>query len=180
MSLLAVRDRIVSTLKAGVPGLRSVVPHAGRFTAEDLSRYSQQAPVGIVSCLAASKIDEEGGSVTPHARWAAFVLTRDTPNSKRHDAAIAFAQAILLEVAGNRWGLEGVHRPAALQLENLYAGPIDKAGVALWAVTWIQAVDLELTDAAALAALTKVHADYDLAPADGTIAAADDVTLEAP
>lgn len=175
-AIIDVRDAIVATIKEAIPGLRMVVGHAGRFdTAEELLRIITQAPAVLVSCLAVNRVDEQGGVLCPEVRWVAYVVTRDAPKLKKDVSAVAIIEQLVRVIAGNRWGIDGTHRPRGITGENLYSGAIDSLGVAIWAVPWQQGLDLP-ADAADLPDLVCLHTDFDLAPGDGSA----DVEGEAP
>ena len=56
---------------------------------------------------------------------------------------------LLLLLPRARWGFfsaPGIGAAEQVRAANLYSGEVDKAGVALWAVTWRQALRLEAAD----------------------------------
>lgn len=146
MSILQMRDQIAGAIKEAVPALRASTPHGGRFNLQELRRYAVSAPCILVACLGAPKITEEGSQLVAKLRWAAFVLARDTKGQSRGAEALLLVEALLGVIRGNRWELEHAHRPESLRAENLYSGKLDTHGVALWAITWEQSLDLEVLD----------------------------------
>ena len=50
---------------------------------------------------------------------------------------------LLQIIDSNDWGSDDVvEDPANIKAQNLYSGTIDKTGVAMWAITWIQKIRL--------------------------------------
>ena len=73
-------------------------------------------------------------------RLAAFVITADKRRLPKEEAALALVEALLALINGHRWGLSAITAAQNVKAENLFSGRVDKQGVALWAVTWDQAI----------------------------------------
>lgn len=178
MSLSALRAAVVADLAAAVPELRTCAAHGGRFGLPDLKRVAARAPAVLVACLGVVDAVAGHGDTVVMARWAAFVLVTDRPGAARDEGALLLVAEVLRRLAGNRFGDAAENIPRELRAENLYSGPLDQQGVALWGVTWRQPVSLA-ADTGALADFLRFYADYDLAAPDGQIDATDHVTLPA-
>jgi hypothetical protein len=153
---------------ATIPGLRSVAGHGGTFTLEDVKRISVEAPclrVAITGCEPAKR-GSDGQSVLP-LNVAVVIVAKDQAQqgvgrTTRDVAALALASAVLLRVAGNRFDLSGVSQPEDLRAANEYSGSLDNTGVALWQVTWRQAIGLGPVDADVIPALSQLWINDEL------------------
>lgn len=171
MSLLSYREAIVADIKAAIPTLRTVETHRGRFdSAAEIKRYGLAAPAVLIAITAGDPAPIASGTLRIDAGVALYVITRDQPQLARDAGALAIVEALLRHAQDNLWRDAALAAPKNFRAANLYAGAIDKLGVALWAVTFDQAVEIEPTlDPATLAAFEIFHQDTDIAPADGDI-----------
>lgn len=178
MSLITLRDAIAAELAAAIPELKTCEGHGGRFDLQELRRVAAKAPAVFVACLGFGDAEEEGDT-TAELSWAAYVVTKDAPGKPRDEAALAIAQALAVHIPGNRWGLDDAEgRPEGIRGQNLYSDRLDKQGVAMWAISWRQRMNLGgAVDSAELAAFVTFHAEHSMAPGDGEPAATDEVTL---
>jgi len=172
MSMLAQRQAIVDDLKAALPGV-TVTSHRGRFdNAAEIQRFALKAPQVLVACVGFKPVSPGGGMVQLRGRWVVFVITKDAPKLERDAGALALAETIERRIEENTWGLDSLSAPTDIDARNLYAGQIDKLGVALWAVTFDQVDSSPAVDQATLDTLgvfATFHQDIDVAPADGQI-----------
>ncbi|BBF92360.1 phage protein Gp37 [Blastochloris tepida] len=138
-SLLDLLDAVVDGLAAKVPQLKSVEAHGGTFDEAEIRRFSAAAPAAKVAILGTGRWqrDHSGRFVIP-VRLVVVVATRDGADAKRDRRALALVMAIAAALDGNRWGLDQVGRPDAIEAESLYSGAIDKTGLGLWQIAWTQ------------------------------------------
>jgi hypothetical protein len=174
MSTLALRSAIVSAIDDGIPTLKTCQAHGGKFDLKELMRWAVQAPAVLVSVLGGN-IQREGGANVIDLRVAAFIVTPGSSASHRDAAVLTIVDAIAALACNNAWDYSQASAPQNIKCENLYAGDIDQKGVALWAVTWTQNVDVGEIDASELDDLKTVWAQWDLAPADGILDAEDNI-----
>lgn len=182
MTLNEVREAIKSTLAddAALAALKvDVRTHRGRFTFDDLQTVAARPLSVLVSCLAVKRAELQAGQVDCRCVWGAFVTAADKPQLGRDAAALAILTRLLLTIPGNSWGLE-LTAPEQIEAVNLYAGRTDEKGLAIWAITWEQVVELSLTDADSIDDFLHFHADWDLADPDEQYEATDDVILPGP
>lgn len=178
MSVLDVRATIVQQLQTKLPKGVQVAPHGGRFdSVEEIKRYITKGPAVLVACVRIPLSNPGAGKVMLPAGWAIFVLTKDVPGALRDQGAIALAEAVVLQVNGNKWGRSDVMAPTDIEARNLYSARIDNLGVALWAVTFTQMVTEATTDLSTLNNFVTFHEDIDMAPADGQIDITQTTTL---
>ena len=155
MSLASLRAAIAAALDAATPPSVTCAEHGGRFDIEELRRVSAKAPALFVAVLGFSDCAESCGSYEATVSWAVFSVARDKPGVSRDRSAMALVDALALIVPGNTWGLaESIGTPDGVRGDNLFSATVDKAGVAMWATTWRQRMQLgSAMPADALAAL---------------------------
>ena len=135
---------IAAGVREALPGLKTCAVHDGRFRAAELLRWAMRAPTVLVAWLGTPGTETPGVMWTDcDHRFGAFVVTRDTPGLPRWKAARRMVLVLLLLIPRARWGLTDIGAAEYLPAGNLYSGEVDKANVALWAVTWRQALRLE-------------------------------------
>ena len=169
MSLLALRTAIDGAVKAALPTVKSVKPHGGRFTLEEIRRIAAQTPSVRIALLGLNSIGQTTGSeVRALAVVAVFVLTRDAPAVHRDVAALALVEVLVKLVPGNVWGLADVDAPNDVRADNLFSTQLDKVGVALWAVNWRQEIELGVFDETALDDFATFNATFDIGETPNT------------
>jgi len=135
------RDSIISGIDAKLPELRSVAGHPGRFNLEELKRMTTRLPGVKVAILGAPQTEELGtGEYKATLKFAAFILVGDRRNLSKEKAALNLVEILTTLIGSNRWGRDDVYLAENISADNLYSGSIDKKGVAIWAVTWSQAI----------------------------------------
>lgn len=142
--LIALRDGVVAALAQALPKL-DVATHGGTFDEGEIKRFALKAPAVRVAITGV-----ERGARFSDGRWrlpvnfAAVIITRDDASAgnrvTRDTAALLYATAIELTIAGSRFGFSGVFQPENVAARSEYSGPVDKIGVALWQVTWTSPV----------------------------------------
>ncbi len=134
---------VEAALGAALPPPVACELYAGQFDAAETSRPSFVAPACFVVLLGATPGDDPGSEeVALSLRLGVYIATRNgRGRSARTLDAVGIAETVLLTLgASARWGLAGVGPARLERLENLYSGPVDGAGLALWAITWTQEV----------------------------------------
>ena len=177
-AFLALRQAVVDAVEPAIPAVTTCKAHGGRFQPGEVKRIAVRAPAVLVALVSASEAKPVAGGVCTELDFGAFVVTRDRPGSQRDAEGIVISQALLALVASNRWGREDTENPTRIRARNLYSSKVDKQGIAIWAVTWRQAIEHGRLDPAELEDFTKLFADWDLAPSDEQIDASDEVALE--
>ncbi|MGE4334531.1 MAG: hypothetical protein AB7E55_00965 [Pigmentiphaga sp.] len=133
---------IVADLTRQLPELRECREHEGRFDLNEMKRLTVNSPAVLVSCLGFTRLGgARTGTVEIELAMAAFVACAGGKSRDRAKASAALSQAVVTRVHDQLWGFsQGVRPPANIRGENLYSQEIDKAGVALWAITWRQSI----------------------------------------
>ena len=139
-------EAIAGGVREALPDLKTCAVHDGRFQAAELRRLSLRATAMLIAWLGTPRTETPGLMWTDcDQQLAAFIVTRDAPRLPRGKAARAIAATLLLLIPRARWGFfsaPGIGAAERLQARNLFSAEIDKANVALWAVTWRQALRL--------------------------------------
>ena len=142
MQLVQFRQHIIDTLKLTFPKL-NVSAYQGRFDLDELKRLSIRLPALQIAILSIDNVETvETDERDMRLQLAAFVLTRDHKRLEREAAALAIVERLALLIPYQRWNYSKALIPTNLQVDNLFSGPIDKQGVALWAVSWQQILRL--------------------------------------
>jgi len=184
MSILSMREAIKTTIASELAdSFNTVDTYGGRFNLEELRRWAGRAPAALVACLGGTSFELFGGEKYATIRWAVFVLTTSRSVVPRDDAALALVESVAALVldessaAAGRWGEDDAGPIARGAIENLYTGGLDKSGVSLWAVTWLQNTLIDKLDAEGLDDFDEAWVDWDLAPRDGQLDAQDLIKL---
>lgn len=162
-----VRDAIVATIKAELPELKDCQTHGGRFDLEELKRVSRRAPAVLVSAVQIPALADNRANQM-RVRWVAYLIVKDAPGASRDVAALDYTEALMRLVKGNDWGLKSLQRPENIAADNLYSGGSDRNGMALWAVSWQQVVNLSHADISQLADFAIYSATHEVGDGPAT------------
>ena len=142
------RRMIGDAVRAAMPELKDVSGHPGRFDLEELRRTSVRAPAVRIAILGAPRIGEVSDErIRATLSMAAFVITKDAPGLPRDEAAVNITEGLIRLVSLNQWQADGqagfgIGLPEEIRADNVFAAATDRAGVALWAVSWKQTLVL--------------------------------------
>ena len=146
MKLDEFRNAIAAYIRSMMPNLGECRPHPGRFDLEELKRVSAKTPAVYVACLGVSGATDAGGDdamVDAGLAMAIYVVTTDRQGLPRDVAVLNIVEALSLALVGNRFGVADVGVPSEIKGQNLYAGNVDRIGVAMWGLSWKQSVRLK-------------------------------------
>lgn len=184
---LALRNAIAAGLVAdtGLQALLdrpvSVTVHGGDFTREDLQRYAKNAPAVIVATL---RVDAKHvpPAILASCHMTAIVVTKPLKGEEKGAQALDIVDTLIRLVMRSVWlDASGCSRPKNATSKNLFTPDIDAMGVAMWAVTWLQEIDLAEVDGSV--PFETFTADWDVYPRDNdaalgdVIEAQDEVTI---
>jgi hypothetical protein len=175
VSLDGILDSIRTTLATALTELKTVQVVGGNFTLSEKARRSATLPAAFVLCNGT----EDGAVQNNKAKMKAlFVVVlavaaraegQATPQDRAHAIARLVGRALKVVINAKVWGNDEVEGPPTnVDSRNRYTTDADNAGVALWAISWQQAI--ALTDdppPADLDDLHTVHAEYVLE--DGSV-----------
>lgn len=151
MSILSLRDDMKDALAAGVSDFAAVYTHGGRFDLDELKRWAVKSPCALIGPLNISEVRMEGGQTVAAIDWGCYIVAKDTPTMKRDAMALTLVGAALAVINPEQcWDDDDAHVPGLIKAQNLYGGKLDGNGVALWAITWTQALDINAFDASQL------------------------------
>lgn len=157
-----VRDAVIDHLAAAGFG-DAVEPHPGRLSLPDLTTFVVRGRAAVrVALLGVPTVTL--GAVGPEytLALAAYVMCLDRQGLPRDAAAMNLAFAVAGHVTGNTWGRDDLDSPEQIRADNLYAGTVDKRGVAVWAVVWRQVWTPYPITADSLDDLLRVVTDFDI------------------
>ncbi|KAB1440351.1 phage protein Gp37 [Pseudodesulfovibrio senegalensis] len=168
MSLASLRDAVVAKIDQATSRKVHCASHGGRFDLHELKRISTKAPAVFVAVLGFSDLTESCGDYEAWVTWGAFVVTRDRPGQPRDLAALSIVDMLSLLIPGNTWDLkESISTAERTRADNLFSTVIDKAGMAMWAISWRQNMTLGQamteSDLASLDPFATLSAKYPLA-----------------
>lgn len=169
-SLAQVRDLIASELAAD-PRLAgvTVTKHGGAITLEDIKRYSVAAPCAVLALLRFTARDEAGANIAT-AHWGLAVLTRNAPEGSddldgdKWRSVVALADLCTRALLGLFRGAAGtptINAPQQLTATNEFDTALDSLGIAMFAITWQQDLELEDYDPADLYDFVTAAVDYE-------------------
>jgi hypothetical protein len=125
------------------------------------------SPSVLVSCLNLNEILNQGGQANGGARFVAYVITAGTSSIVRDGAALDMVEALAPMIVNNAWNYVDGSTPKNIRADNLYSGPVDKLGVAIWAVSWVQKTDLAIFDTSSLDNFESLYSYQDQVIANG-------------
>jgi hypothetical protein len=143
--LHAALQRCVSECATIAGGVTEARVHPGITDAKALARASIRVPGLLLSCLALVEGDYAGGDVYVYqAALSLYVIQRDQVGSPRLVTILDDLIVPLLGgIPGHDWGGDPWSGGAGVAAaETLYSTEIDDQGVALWVISWDQAIRL--------------------------------------
>lgn len=120
----------------------SVTTHRGRVTLEEIKRYSMAAPCALV-VVSGGRGDTDTQVVASSRRLTVFIVVKNG-TVQSDAAALSLVDELIKLIHNNRWGIDDAELPVSINDDNLYSAQLDAVGVALWAISWEQ--NLQLTD----------------------------------
>lgn len=151
---VALRDAIVATIAARIPQLQAVEAHDGSVTGATFKRWSMCSPGVYVVCLGTETVEDHGQLPLPSWRYAAFVITRETPigasptEGDTGKASLAIVARLMALIHLESWGV-GAQQAKRIKSDNRSSPQLSQAvGANLWVVSWQQAMPLTPTELA--------------------------------
>lgn len=141
--LSALPNFIAGHISAALPQLATCEGIVGRLDIEDIAAKGWKTPAVLVSRI---RLDQQRPLAGPHYVYrvymVAFVLTKNTLETMRDDAATNIAQVILQMLPDARFARDDIGPAERIAEEPIVTAALRKAGVALSAITWEQDVSL--------------------------------------
>jgi hypothetical protein len=165
-ALLQLRDGIAQGLSED-PGLvaltATVYVHGGDFKLEDLKRYFVSAPA-LALALLNVEVERQGPAQVAVCSFGLVCINKATSGQDQHSRCIELVDAAIRALK-DRWWVDSLSLtpPVEISARNLFGTPLDKTGVAMWALGFQQSVDLVAEDLT-LADWKRWYAVWDLLP----------------
>lgn len=170
MTLVALRNAVVSTISSAVSDFRSVETGRGRYGLKDIERLTTKAPCCIVADLGGTTDGAYAGVGSDRRtvrKMAAFILTTGKSTERRDVQALTLTQAVLATITNaTSWGLDEASAPTNIADDNLFSTELDKRHAALAMITWDQPYSFTDVEGSTLDNLEEVHGDWDTATED--------------
>ncbi len=177
MNLYSHRQAIIEQLTEALPDgfPQEVRGHRGQFNSlKEIQKIAVRKTTALVACRGFTNANADYGETVATVQWVIFVLTQEG-RQPRDELAGAIVNNVLKLLPNNDWGV-AKSNPEKINGRNITSGDIDKAGMALWAITWQQ--DMPIDSQLSMADLDDfllAHGDKDL-DADAP-EASDEITL---
>lgn len=144
--LTALPNKICGEVRRVLPDLRSCDPHAGKFDLDELKKRGIPTPGVLVSVMGGREAQHaSGGWIGFNLSCTAYIVTHHNPALPRNVAAANIATALARLIGNNDWSLPDCGTTRDLRLHVLDTVQVRSAGLALWALTWLQPVTLSET-----------------------------------
>lgn len=147
--LNAFHEAVVAHLAAELGAGYTVEEGFGPFNVDELAAYGARAPAVKVAITGPGSLEwYSDGTQRATLTVFAYVVTRNAPAMPAHKAAQALAERVATRLHKQTYGLVYVEPPQGVEIDNLYSGKLrEKAGanIALFAVSWQQAVYVTAT-----------------------------------
>lgn len=161
VTFLSFAEGIVTELETLLApfGVKDVATHYGMFDQQAVQRFGAKAPAARVAVIGVNKIGDFQGGLEAELRIAIYLITRDTVNTAanppvqlpRDQAMLGIVQAVIQGANQNVWSQGTGNQPTEIAAENLYSDDQAGGGFLLWAVSFSQGVNCDITDATTLA-----------------------------
>lgn len=188
MSLDTILDDMASVLQTKLPELTRASLFGGRMDIEEMRRHSKGLPAAFVACTATRDGSMQYGKFACRGLFVVIIAVRSrpegqaVPQDRAHNIVRLLSRALKAVASAKNWGnAEVTSVPAKVASTNPYSTKADENGLALWAITWEQ--DLELIGdpaPAELPDLTEIHADWKMAESTQPEDAEDDIDTDGP
>lgn len=135
---LDIRNEAIRLIQGGFPKDRfknlKVVPHAGRFTEQEIRRLATQAPAVLTSLM---QINDGEGTDNSECRFVSWVLVRANNADKIYDEGLKLTSVLIpvIRTVPNKSAYNATD-VADIEAENLYTGTLDSINISMWAVSW--------------------------------------------
>lgn len=167
MSVANVRAEIARHYRGALDHVH-VYEHGGAFSLEDIKRYTQKSPAVVIGCLGIPSFEFQSTVTVANVSFGAFCIAQNNVRDNRDVAALLLMESVAVETIANRWDGSASQAPRNVSAANLYSQPLDKMGVAMWAVRWDQKVDLQRNAIATLDDFLTMYSTYDVGETDDT------------
>lgn len=82
------------------------------------------------------------GEIDADLSLLAYIVTADTVEKNRMEAALDLVETLLVRILDQRWGQTGLLEARDVHSKNLYSAETVNNNIALWEISWQQAIRL--------------------------------------
>lgn len=168
MTLDTVQAAIVTVLQTRLAGAAAAVQeHRGQFDSlDEIKRLAIKNPAVLVSLRGfRNPMLLDADQVHATVQCVVYVLTADKAQLPRGRSATVLASAITAVLDDQRWGIEA-GAPEDVVGRNITNNEIDKAGVCLWSIAWLQALPIAEPVSATYEQLSEIFGTHVLGAED--------------
>lgn len=142
MSIRQLGERVTDGLSLLLPGGKRGTFHPGPVSDETFKRWATGAPAILVTVLGSEGIETKANEeMEVPVRFAAFIVTRSTKEDPAHCSNLDLVQSVLQAISREMWDEDfQVGFPRDIRFENLFRGNFSDASLALFGVSWTQAI----------------------------------------
>ena len=143
-SLVALRQAVITDVKAAVTDAKTVEPYGGALNLEEVGRMSKRSPAVFIAVVAGGgSLTAPGGEIRLIAKFAAFVLVADGREMERDALALSVTEQVLACVGAWRWkGTASASQPDKITLQSLFSGKLARNGITLMGASWEQTLPI--------------------------------------
>lgn len=142
MSLVSYLNELRDNADAFLPDNVNVYLHIGRFGANEISRYAIRCPALVLAVAGAENVVRVGGAYRAPMTVTAFCIGKEITTEDRGSMALTVADVFMEYLLFGTLPEDG-STPSDIDLENGYSEQLDKFGLALFAVTFKQQVQVD-------------------------------------
>lgn len=182
--LTVTEDALIAAIKGALgQNVKTVDSLPGNWDANMLSRLIVNAPAAYVAFLGGSAPGTSDTLAALSSLWGVYAVTTDPSGqaTRRRGGPVSIgAYEILQRVVPTLHNLTitDVGTLAFTGIDNLFTGTLAKQNLTIYEAQFKLPLTFENEVVTALDDFITFHADYDFAPPDGQIDAADQVTLD--
>ena len=139
MKLKEYREAVLAWLKTNTTEFKSIEFHGGVLNEDDLKRFSLKSPAIRIACLGVSDLER-----TPTGEWTgpvtmiAYVIVSLRGKANSSEQALDYTEKLAEYISYETFGLDFTGPAILKDMSNLYSTEIDKKGVALASLSWVQ------------------------------------------
>jgi hypothetical protein len=131
----------------------SIALHAGKFTWQELTERSFNAPAIFISHLGFQTANEnvaaefDQPSKVMDVRFSVGIVAKHVRGTEARNAlGNAITELFALQLYNQNWGLDTVGKPDRVKAQGLYHPQAEADGQSMWLITWYQPVQLSSFD----------------------------------
>ena len=168
MTLDGLQTAIVAGLDAMLDGAAAAVQgHRGQFESlDEIKRLAVKNPAVLVALRGfRNPMQLDLNELHATVQCVVYVLTADRPQLPRGTSAQVLVSIIAAALDDQRWGIDA-GAPEDIVGRNITTNDIDKAGVCLWSIAWLQTAPIAEPLAVSYGLLNEIFGTHELGTED--------------